>query len=289
MRLAVKMAVAFLFFSLVLYGFDDVVPAVIQKNELAPASAENTPQATKIADLPAVVGESSGIEEADKPGTFITHNDAGNTAELYKIDSNGKLLATIAVNRADNIDWEDLAKDNKGNIYIGDIGNNSNKRKRLKIYKLNLKNPENVEEIIFSYADRKAGNTENLHSEFDAEALFWYQSKLYIITKDHSKGAEARLYALPDQAGEHEAQPVSTQEVHDPVTSADISPDGKTLALLSKGKLHIFHPAGAGNLFGSKQKSISLGNVGQTEAAVFTDNNTLVLTNEEGKLYRLNL
>ncbi|MGV3587645.1 MAG: hypothetical protein ACO1OF_11620 [Adhaeribacter sp.] len=242
--------------------------------------------AIKIAALPSEIKESSGIEQAEKPGIYYTHSDANNPANIYKIDEKGNLLATITLNNAENIDWEDLARDTKGNIYIGDTGNNSNKRKVLKIYKLNPQDQDNLQEITFEYADRKNGTADKAHYEFDCEAIFWHQNKLHLVTKDREDGVQAKLYELPDKPGTYEAKLIEQYEVNQPVTSADISPDGKTLMLLSKGKIHLFHPTATGGFFGGKMQTLNLGKVGQTEGAVFTGNKELIITNEEGHLYR---
>ncbi len=39
------------------------------------------------------------------------------------IGENGRVYDTLAVKDAINVDWEDLAKDPEGNLYIGDFGN----------------------------------------------------------------------------------------------------------------------------------------------------------------------
>jgi hypothetical protein len=67
-----------------------------------------------------------------------------------------------------------------------------------------------------------------------------------------------------------------------------MSPDGKKLMLLSVGKIHLFEVEG-NNFFGSRMVTKSLGKVGQTEGAVFTDNNTLMISSEKGDLYRYEL
>jgi len=284
MRLSFKLAILFFTASMLLYGFGE--------NSSLESSVPETPvvagQTTKIANLPKKIKESSGLEEADQPGTFYTHNDANNPAELFKIDQNGKLLATISLAPIENVDWEDLARDDKGHIYIADTGNNSNKRKKLKIYKLNPEQPEEVAEITFEYADRKAGTADKDHFEFDCEAIFWYRSNLYLTIKDRNDGL-ARLYKVPDQPGDHEAKPIGSYRVNAPITAADISPDGTTLLLLSTGKLHLFRPEGERKMLGGKMQTLDLGKVGQTEAAVFTDNKTIVLTSEQGNMYRYKL
>ena len=56
-----------------------------------------------------------------KDSTFWVHNDGGNKAELFEIDRKGKLLTTLPLPKAKNIDWEEITRDEKGNIYVGDF------------------------------------------------------------------------------------------------------------------------------------------------------------------------
>jgi hypothetical protein len=287
-RLTIKLAFVFLFISLLLFGLNND-PEQLNKTtpgaRLAPATQQ---QAVKTGTLPKRIQESSGLEETGTPGVYFTHNDAGNAAELYKINAQGKLLATLPVAGAENVDWEDITRDKQGNIYIADTGDNDNERKQLTIYKLQKGDPEDVSQINFDYGDHKNGATGKTRDGFDCEAVFWHDSKLYLVTKDREKGREARLYALPDTPGHHEAKLISHYPVQAPVTAADISPDGKKLLLLSVGKIHLFQVAGD-NFFGSKMVTRPLGKVGQTEGAVFTDNNTLLISSEKGNLYRYDL
>ena len=46
-----------------------------------------------------------------------------------------KILQTISVQKAKNVDWEDIAQDGKY-IFIADVGNNYGKREKLTIYKV---------------------------------------------------------------------------------------------------------------------------------------------------------
>ena len=76
------------------------------------------------------IDESSGLAASKcTEDVFWTHNDSGDGAYIFALDSNGEKLATYKVKNADNNDWEDIAeiKDSNGEcfLYIGDIGNNS--------------------------------------------------------------------------------------------------------------------------------------------------------------------
>ena len=85
-------------------------------------------------DLPEETKETSGLLFFDSK--IITHNDSGNNANLFEIDSlSGNLLRTISISNATNIDWEDITED-ENHIYIADIGNNNGNRIDLKIYKI---------------------------------------------------------------------------------------------------------------------------------------------------------
>ena len=84
-------------------------------------------------DLPQTVKETSGLLVVD--GKIITHNDSGDAANLYELDSvTGNLLRTINITNATNVDWEDIALDDT-HIYVADIGNNNGNRTDLTIYK----------------------------------------------------------------------------------------------------------------------------------------------------------
>jgi hypothetical protein len=74
------------------------------------------------------------------------------------------------------------------------------------------------------------------------------------------------------------------------VTSADISPNGKTIVLLGKGTLWVFTNFTMDNFFSnSTLKVIDLGVYTQLESVSFTDNNTLLLSDEESKKTGRNL
>ena len=74
---------------------------------------------------------------------FWTHNDSGDAARVFATDRDGKLIQPdwyggdyegLKIKGAYNIDWEDIAIDNKGNLVIGAFGNNGNARRDLCLY-----------------------------------------------------------------------------------------------------------------------------------------------------------
>lgn len=174
-------------------------------------------------ELPIEVKETSGLLFFD--GKIITHNDSGDAANLYEIDSlSGNLIRTIHINNAANIDWEDITED-ENHIYIGDFGNNNGNRKDLKIYRIlksDLKNSNSVsaEEITFFYEDQKNFSSSNNHN-FDSEAFVIYENSILIFTKNRAN-FKTNVYKIPKTIGNHSAVIVSIANVEGLITGATL-------------------------------------------------------------------
>lgn len=259
----------------------------------APTTAEAPPATAasleKLASLPGAVGESSGVAVLPQEGHYLTHNDAGNEPYLYKLNKQGKLVETLKLD-IKNVDWEDLAQDDTGNIYIADTGNNNNRRRDLVVYRMSLDNPQQAEVIQYTYEDQKEFPPSKKERNFDSEGLFWHNDNLYIITKDRGQGETANVYQIPAQPGNHKARLIGSYKTETEVTGADISPDGNTVALLSEEKIHLFRGFGSPDaFFEGNYDEVDIKGAGQTEGIAFENNSTLIITSEGGNLYRYNL
>src|SRR5262249_19595762 len=78
------------------------------------------------------ITEASGIPPSRRnPDMYYTHNDSGGEPHVYLFDRQGRTRATIVVDGAMNIDWEDISLapgENGGfDICAADIGDNSEK------------------------------------------------------------------------------------------------------------------------------------------------------------------
>ncbi|PKV66380.1 hypothetical protein [Pontibacter ramchanderi] len=243
----------------------------------------------RLAKLPSQVSESSGVEFIPERDAYITHNDAGNKPYLYLVDRKGKLLETIKLSLP-NVDWEDLARDSDGNIYIADTGNNNNKRKELAIYKLQLDKPDQIEAIRFTYEDQKKYPPAEKDMNFDVEAIFWQGGKLYLVSKDRGKKVTAKVYELPDSGGQYKAKLLGSHKLGVPVTGAASNADGSAVALVSEGALHVFSNVdNPGSFYKGDYQKMGIKKAGQTEAVAFENENTLVITSEDGGLFRFSL
>lgn len=162
-------------------------------------------------------------------------NDSHNPPLLFRFDPvAGKLLETRLL-PVPNRDWEDLGCDPKGNLYIGDFGNNYNKRKDLRIYKYNPATGT-LDSIMFSYPDQKAFPPAGTRDwNFNCEAMVFFQDSLHLFSKNSFNGnGFSKHYVLPARPGNYVAElRDSFQFKNRVITGAGISADGKQLSLTS--------------------------------------------------------
>jgi hypothetical protein len=172
-------------------------------------------------ELPAVVKETSGLLFFD--GKIITHNDSGDDAYLYELDSlTGSFLRRITITNATHVDWEDITED-ETYIYISDTGNNKGKRTDLKIYRIlkaDFKNSNTVsaDTISFSYEDQTNFKSSDNHN-FDAEALVVSENNFLLFTKNRGD-LKTNVYKIPTTIGNHTAVKISSANVAGLITGA---------------------------------------------------------------------
>jgi len=244
--------------------------------------------------------EVSGTEMIPHSDQFWMVNDSGNKPRVYVVNTKGKIEKSLYIN-AKNRDWEDLTTDKEGNVYIGDFGNNANDRKHLKIYKLFANDLNHGKSIIpmkieFSFPNQKKFPPKKKDKHFDVESFFHHNGFLYIFTKSRTKKDYGRtdLYKIPAVAGKHKATFINTfntcSDMNCWVTSADISPDGKKVVLLSHDAIWQFTGFKDDDFFSGKMTKFDLGHTSQKEAICFKDNTTMYITDERahgngGNLY----
>lgn len=231
--------------------------------------------------------ESSGLALADTAAqSFWTHGDGGSPNSLYRINRKGELLQTRAVSGASNTDWEDLAHAADGRLFIGDFGNNQNTRRDLKVYIVPPNQPERVDTIRFRYPDQHDFPPRKALRNFDCEAFYFDHDVLHLFTKNRGKnGLWVKEYTLPAQPGQYTATLVDSLELETWVTAADLSPDGRTAALLGYGFVYLFEGEPGQAIFDRKRRRIQMASTGQAEGLTFINNTDFVLSNERGKLF----
>ena len=91
-------------------------------------------------DEPLIREPSGLVRSRQYPGVFWILSDSGNPPFLYAIQRTGKVIARYHIVDAVNLDWEALAADDRGNLFVADVGNNVSLPRRW-IYRLREPNP----------------------------------------------------------------------------------------------------------------------------------------------------
>ena len=265
-------------------------------------SNAQTPILTELSDLPGTISETSGLENGPND-CFWTHNDSGNSAELYCVDTLGVIQRVVSVVGDANTDWEEVAKDQQENLFIGNFGNNQLNRTDLHIVKIpsidTCTGTTYVTDIInFSYPDQTSFPPTGDYGNFDMEAMFHFQDSLHLFSKDRSDPSTGytKHYTLPTDGGTYTANlkdsfNVASTSFIFSITAADISEDGGQVALLTSDKIWLFRNFTGTDFFGGDVSELTLSVFSQKEGICFK-NGFLYITDEAsfglgGKMYRL--
>lgn len=259
----------------------------------------------KVGTLPKFLKEASGLE-ITTPGHLWSHND-DRLPVLYCLDTIGNVIKTIHLNHPNN-GWEDLTLDKKGNLYIGAFGNNENKRKDLRIYK--VVQPELIDQqvytaeiIDFHYEDQHAFPPPESDLNFDADAFVSLGDSLFLFTKNRTEPytGYTRVYRLPNLPGNHKALLYDSiylgkgPMMASWVTSADLSPDEKSLVLLSHDCIWLVSDFKGKRFSSGKIIKVNLGHLSHKAGISFSSDTKLYIVDElefgliGGNVYSLDL
>lgn len=260
----------------------------------------------KLFSFPNDLSEISAVEMTRKSDWIWTLEDSGNEPKLYAFNLQGQETNTLTIKNIQNTDWEELTSDDEGNLYIGDFGNNNNMRQDLCIYKINASQLRNKEadvaaKIGFNFPEQTQFPPDDAHKYYDLEAFFLFGDRFYLFTKNRSSESDGTtfMYTVPNIPGNHAAKLVgefkTCHDFHDcAITSADMSPDGKKVALLSNSHVWIFSDFKSDHFFEGKVQQIDFADFTHKEGICFAGNSKLFVTDERkknkgGNLYLLNL
>ncbi len=183
------------------------------------------------------ITESSGIAPSRRQdGVFYTHNDSGDTARFFRFDRSGS-VTEYDVQGAQALDWEDMASASMGGkdwIYLGDIGDNGERRKSVEVYRTEEPRPGGGRVTRFdTYTIRYPDGPHN------CECLIVdpRSGDLYLVTKGEKEAIVFRV-ARPRGTGNYAAERLG---VFHPdtgmgkygrlVTAGDADPDGRHVVL----------------------------------------------------------
>ena len=252
-------------------------------------AAAAIPGLRRVGSLKNVVPESSGLAPADAPNTYYSFGDDGNGPLLFKITGEGKPVGPQIDVATTNTDWESLSRDDQGNYYIGDCGNNESLRRDLVIHKMRPDQPRQVQDIQFTYPDQNEFPPKKKQRNFDVEASLWQGGKVWLFTKDRGRQAASKVYTVPDQPGSYTAKLVTSLAIPGEVTDAALRSDGRRLVLLGRGELFILDGNSWADILKATPRRVDLTGTGQTEGAVFKNDKILLISTEQGGLFEFTL
>jgi hypothetical protein len=236
------------------------------------------------------VSESSGLAAStERDGVFYTHNDSGDSARFFRFDRTGKVTGIFTLRGAEAVDWEDMASakvQGRGYLYLGDVGDNAQKRPFVTVYRV----PEpsgpggeiaQVERYDIRYPDKPR----------DCEAIFVEPERghIWLISKARDKTTVVYRVLRPARPGAFVAErlgeiPVATGGLGgDLVTGGDASPQGDLVALRTYTGILIYEVEGAFEDWWKKEpKQFAAPVERQGEAICFTRRRFGLLTSSEG-------
>tara|TARA_B100000378_G_scaffold212214_1_gene175254 strand:+ start:871 stop:1734 length:864 start_codon:yes stop_codon:yes gene_type:complete len=247
-----------------------------------------------LAHLPEHLQEISGIEILEGSPLIWAIIDSGNSSVVYGFNTDGEIVKEVEIEDVHNIDWEDLAIDKKGTLYVGDFGNNESDREDLAIYIvkdfLDQEEKAQAEKIEFSFEDQENFPAKKDNRNFGSEAFIYKDGNLYLFTKNRSKNPDGtvNLYQIPAKAGKYKAKKISSFQTCDSgshecwITAASISEDEKSIVLLSEKYVWKLTDFTANNFFNGKILQYELpGKSTQKESICFKDKNTVYIADEQ--------
>ncbi len=234
-------------------------------------------------------------------------NDSGNEPLLFEFHGE-KWVGTYPV-AADNTDWESITRDIAGNLHIGDIGDNRNRRSARRIYVIPRAQLNHQYDTLYpqllEFSTPYSLDSLTEPSDFDWESLIWYGGKYYTFSKNrrpHFDGASIQFSA---PIGVSDTIPVffSPQDTTQLggliremswVTDACLSADRRHIFLLSSNKVYGFLDFPGDRFFEGYPITLSLGSFTQKEAITAWNDTTLLIADEVsplggGKVYYLDL
>ncbi|MFN3702316.1 hypothetical protein [Thermomonas sp.] len=184
------------------------------------------------------------------------HNDSGNPARLYAISRRGRLLARYDIRGARNIDWEDLASFSQGRhhyLLLADTGDNGGQRRDFALHvfeepavlmdgtlapvrTIRARWPDGPRDCEAVAVDAAAGQVLLVSKKRMPPELFTLplNAPPGLVVEARRVG---RLSGVPQVGAELRRKDPKLASLFAQVTAADISPDRRTLAVLTYGSV----------------------------------------------------
>jgi hypothetical protein len=199
------------------------------------------------------LGEVSGMAASRRHADVLwVENDGGNAPVLYAVSPRGALLATDPVEGVANTDWEDLAAfelDGRHYLLIADIGDNGGLRRTLQLHA--VEEPASLRDTVLRPAWSVSFRWPDGPRDCEAAFVDAAAGKVLLVSKKRhppelfevplrpAAGTTVVARRIGTLAGVPRADARSLEDrprvarLVGQVTSADLSPDGRDLAVLT--------------------------------------------------------
>jgi len=284
-----------LLFAVALVGGE--LPVVVREvQEMEPFPLQSYAQLDK-----KLVPECSALwASKQNTGVFWTLSDSGNKPEIIPIRSDGSVAwgtKGITIKGAKNNDWEALTGDAEGNMVVADVGNNISNRRQLSLYLFKEPSPQNpevadVKKISFNWPDQNEFPDPDL--KHDCESVFKIKGNIYFLTK-HRRDTFTELWRIdiPKSSEQAKLSKIAQFDAKGMVTDASVSPDGKSLAILTYRAVWVITlPLDGENIFNGPILYTPLSPPvlsWQIEGCAWLDAQTLLVGSEQGDLFKVPL
>ena len=230
------------------------------------ADTERTPPGAQLSGvlLDPQLNEISGLAASRRHRDVLwLHDDGGNPARLFAVSPHGRRLATLRLEGVPKTDWEDIAAfelDGRAYLLIADTGDNGGLRKTLQLHV--VAEPAKIENArlkpVWSIAFRWPDGARDC----EAVAVDAARGQILLVSKKRQppelftlplRPADAGLLTatrvgllagVPQADAELRRRSPRRARLVSQVTAADVSPDGRTLAVMTYRHL-LLYPRGA--------------------------------------------
>ncbi|MCW3002199.1 MAG: hypothetical protein JWQ20_1497 [Conexibacter sp.] len=207
-------------------------PAICGPLRVTATGRVSAPEATEISGL---------VRSTAQPGVLWAHNDSGDRARLFALRTDGSLIASLDVEGAEAVDWEDAAAGPGGSLLLADVGDNGAARESVDVYR--------IPEPELSSNPPVAGPATRLRLRYpdgphDAETLLADRStgELVIVTKqlDGRSGVYTAQAPAAGTAANQTLRRTGTLRLGlgSLATAGDVSADGRTVVVRTYGNLY---------------------------------------------------
>jgi hypothetical protein len=182
------------------------------------------------------------VVSRSQDGVLWTHNDSGDSARLFAVAPDGRLLAEVAVTGAEAVDWEDIAIGPGDMLYVGDIGDNDAARSDIVVYRV-------TEPRLTGGTATRTAPAQRLTLRYpdgahDAEALLVEPSSGAIVIVTKTYGGTAGVY-VADHPSPHGTTALrragsASLGIGRAVTAGDVSANGRTIALRTYDRVFVW-------------------------------------------------